>query len=114
MFTDAVLKLIAPLFQGVYNVTCDNFLTSLNLVATCQKEVQPRRDNAPEQERSNGREQEEKGVALNRSVQARQPNSNYTLIIPAQSSKKRGNFEKSTRGRPSFSKKRLWPQYRNY
>ena len=49
--------------------------------------MQPRRDNAPEQERSNGRVQEEKGVVLNRSVQTRLPNSSYTHIIPVQSSK---------------------------
>ena len=30
--TDVVLKLMAPLFQQGYNVTCDNYFTSLGLV----------------------------------------------------------------------------------
>ena len=29
--TDVVLKLMAPLFQRGYNVTCDNYFTSLDL-----------------------------------------------------------------------------------
>ena len=29
--TDVVLKLISPVFQQGYNVTCDNFFTSLDL-----------------------------------------------------------------------------------
>ena len=31
VLTDVVLKLMAPLFQWGYNVTCDNYFTSLGL-----------------------------------------------------------------------------------
>ena len=35
--TDALLKLMAPLFGQGYNVTCDNFFTSLDLALHLQE-----------------------------------------------------------------------------
>jgi len=36
--TDVVMKLIQPLFKHGYNVTCDNFFTSLDLAVRLTKE----------------------------------------------------------------------------
>ena len=67
---DVVLKLMAPLFQQGYNVTCDNYFTSLGLVLKLVEkkcsyvgEKVQYWDIAPEYKRNPGGMQKEKGTA---------------------------------------------------
>ena len=102
VLTDVVLKLMAPLFQRGYNVTCDNYFTSLGLAL----KLVEKKCSLFGKLCQNGREVTENAKRKWNCIKPKclGMTANHSHLLPVQSSKKRGSCEQLARGYPCFKR----------